>query len=220
MGAMIRTLIDHTIDDDPLFLPERPIVLDAGCRGFGWTREILQLRPGARVIALDPDPKIDCPADLDHIQFMRMAITEKSDRSVVWQGPGEGSYICGKPGDPGYGWAEGNNAESAIVKNTTIGELMIAQRRQIERWDVVKLDIEGSEFGILENWPGPIALQISVEFHDFIDRKRWGDAYFDKLFGGPLRFYDVRLFQLTPIGPANSLGHWDSLLTLKEDFMR
>jgi FkbM family methyltransferase len=34
--------------------------------------------------------------------------------------------------------------------------------------DIVKLDIEGSEWGVLEGMQAPLARQISVEFHDFV----------------------------------------------------
>lgn len=181
-------------------------MLDVGCRGFEFDHGILALRPKARIIALDPDPIITQPEE-SRIEFHRKAMTERQEGKVWWQGPGEGAYIAGKPGDPGYGWGVQNQRLAAAVENCTIKDFG-------DRFDLVKLDCEGSEFGILENWPGPIAKQISVEFHDFINRQRWNDAYFEKLFAGPLRDYSVVKFEVSPIGPANSLGHWDSLLVI------
>lgn len=201
---------EHTIDVD--LLPDDPLVLDVGCRGFQFDYEILELRPKAKIIALDPDPEMVDPKH-PRITFIRAAMTHKNSQKVSWQGPGgDGSYIiCTDQDDPGYRWGAYQPDIDKVheVRNTSIADISLSG------FDVVKLDCEGSEFGILEAWPGPIATQISVEFHDFIDRNRWNDAYFEKLFAGPLKDYEVKLFGLTPMGPAPSYGHWDTLLVLK-----
>jgi hypothetical protein len=196
---------EHSIDTD--LLPENPVILDVGCRGYEFDNEILAIRPNARIYAVDPDPEIDAPDD-PRIFFFRIAITELPDASVKWQGPGEGAYICDVPS--GYGW--GGNSP-VVVHNSTLPALM--KQIKCEHFDVVKLDCESSEFGILENWPGKIATQISCEFHDCMNREKWNDAYFEKLFRGPLKDYNVALFGLTPLGPGNTLSHWDSLFILK-----
>lgn len=197
---------EHTIDLD--LLPAIPTVLDVGCRGFAFDYDILKFRPQAQIVALDPDPSIAKPDDLP-IVFHRAALTHMFVNQVQWQGEGDGSYIVTGPGHPGYEWPVIDSAKAAIVENMTLGNLGFTH------YDVVKLDCEGSEFGILENWPGPIATQISVEFHDYANRDRWNGAYFEKLFSGPLKDYEPVLFQDTPIGPSNAMGHWDSLLILK-----
>ena len=210
MSEIRKLGAEHSVDVD--LLPSEPLVLDVGCRGFEFDRELLKIRPKSRIIALDPDPSIESPEEPE-ILFLQKALTEREIDSVLWQGEGDGSYICGKPGEPGYGWGVADNSKTAQVSNTTIRKLM--RVLDIEHFDLVKLDCEGSEFGILENWLGPIATQISVEFHDWVDRNRWDDAYFKKLFSGPLKDYNVVLWGLTPLGPGHSLGHWDSLLVRK-----
>jgi FkbM family methyltransferase len=201
---------EHTVDLD--LIPPAPVVLDVGCRDFMFCSDMLKYFPGSRIIALDPDPSIENP-NIDGVTFLRKAVTERDVEGVVWQGPGEGAFICSNPGDPGYGWPQTDPGNSASVPNVTIGQLM--EEYRIEFFDLVKLDCEGSEFGILENWPGPIATQLSVEFHDWVNKDRWNDAYFHRLFSGPLKDYEVKLFGLTPLGPGNHMGHWDSLLVLK-----
>jgi hypothetical protein len=47
-------------------------------------------------------------------------------------------------------------------------------------WDVIKLNIEGSEYDVLDTWPGPIARQIVVSFHEHTPRAR-GRAECDRL---------------------------------------
>lgn len=211
MSEIVRLGAEHSIDLS--LLPMRPVVLDVGCRGFEFDVELLKLAPFARIIALDPDPTIEDPK-IAGITFIRKAVTERDVEGVVWQGPGEAAFICGNRGEPGYGVGVLRPEESAQVLNTTIEKLMA--EHGIGHWDLVKLDCEGSEFGILENWPGPIATQLSVEFHDFAYPTRWNEEYFDKLFAGPLAIYERLLFGLTPLGPGNSMGHWDTVLALRE----
>jgi FkbM family methyltransferase len=201
---------EHSVCVD--LLPERPTVLDVGCRGFEFDLELLKLRPQARILALDPDPAIPDP-QIPRITFQHRAVTEKLQQWVQWQGEGDGAYICAAAGDPGYGWGVSNTATACTVENTNIPDLM--KEFSVDHWDIVKLDCEGSEFGILENWPGPIATQLSIEFHDCINPARWNAEYYVKLFAGPLRFYRLALWGLTPLGPGDTMGHWDSLLVLR-----
>lgn len=49
------------------------------------------------------------------------------------------------------------------VRCADIRSIMLAFGVRI--FDAVKLDIEGAEYQVLKAWPGPIAKQISVEFH-------------------------------------------------------
>jgi methyltransferase family protein len=86
---------------------------------------------------------------------------------------------------------------------------------RVDHWDLIKLDCEGSEFGILENWPGPVARQISVEFHDWTGpwAERAAGDYYERLFAGPLKDYEVVQHELSKQGEG--IGHWDSLLRLR-----
>lgn len=193
----LQKLSEHTVDVD--LLSQSPIVLDVGCRGFGFCKDILRLRSKAYVIALDPDPKMDAP-DLP-ITFYRMALT------------GNGVH---------YAWYRDAGGEAnELIENYEKGAVGVPcinvteVIRPYQKIDLIKLDCEGSEFGILESWPGPIAKQISVEFHDFKNRQKWDDQYFSNLFAGPLRDYQVVQHELFGVGPGPTLGHWDSLLVLR-----
>lgn len=48
------------------------------------------------------------------------------------------------------------------------------QECKINTWDLVKLNIEGAEYDILSQWPGPIAKQIVVSFHEHTSEGRGG----------------------------------------------
>jgi FkbM family methyltransferase len=188
---------EHTIDVD--LLPECPLVLDAGCRSFNFCEEILQLRPKARIIAVDPGPDIDPPVDW-RIRFQRFAITEAGGANVWLKKAGFESVTSRTPVD---GWDE--------VPTVSLHEVL---KDCGPYFDLIKFDIEGSEFAILENWSGRCATQINVEFHDnraSVDGLGLPKSYFDKLLDGPLK--DYRVVQNEP----DYLGtHADALFVLKE----
>jgi len=202
----LRNLSGHTVDVDRL--PERPVVLDVGARGFDFSNDILNLRPDARIIALDPDPDIE-RLDDPRISFMHVALVhdrlKKISRYASYS-TGEGNMLL--EADSYY------DAKIITVDCVTIQELM--QWTNVAHWDLVKLDCEGSEFDILANWPGPIADQISVEFHDGHPeekgphRDKWSTYFFDlferKL---PMKVIQHELFK-----QGAWYGHWDSLLVL------
>ncbi len=201
-------LAGHTVDLD--LLPERPVVLDVGCRGFDFTREVLALRAETQVVAMDPDPMIDKVHGMLGVVYQRWALIG-DDRSVVnyagWS-TGEGNLVC----DVSPHYAE----RSHLVQAINIRKL--SKLFKIDCWDLIKLDCEESEFGILENWPGPIATQISVEFHDWTGH--WESAaknsptYYPNLWAGPLKDYEVVQHELSKQGEGT--GHWDTLLRLRK----
>ncbi len=164
---------------------------------------------------MDPDPIIERPDWLPvRCNFLKLALVhDNRDTS------GYASYSTG----------EGNmltdleayyDANMLTVDCVDIVTLM--DREGVTHWDLVKLDCEGSEFDILANWPGPIADQISVEFHDghpemFGEhRMEWGeklDGIWKHLCVGcePIG-YKVIQHEMSKQGEW--YGHWDTLLTL------
>ncbi len=108
------------------------------------------------------------------------------------------------------------DAKMLTVDCVNIGQLM--EDLGIGHWDLIKFDCEGSEFGILENWPGPIADQISVEFHDGHPerdgphRRIWEDK-FSRIFPQLSAWYS--LVQHIFFKQGEWYGHWDSLLVKK-----
>jgi hypothetical protein len=84
-------------------------------------------------------------------------------------------------------------------------------------WEVVKLDCEGAEYEILRNWPGPIARQITIEFHDFLGGAPPGvaSAGHAEILAHLGQWYDVAQHEWTTQHGAG-WNYWDSLFVLRE----
>lgn len=207
----LTTIAGHSFDLDRL--PERPAVLDVGCRGFDFTAGIRALRPEALIYAMDPDPAIVAPAGLCHFLCWALVGNGRTWSHYATGSTGEGNFLTSHAVHPDYTIIDVNctNIE-AVTKMLPAAH---------SRWDLVKLDCEGSEFSVLETWPGPIAAQISVEWHDWsgthIPKPSGGwAAYYKSLFARLAQFgYDVVRHELSDISGRGAWGHWDSTLVLR-----
>jgi FkbM family methyltransferase len=201
---LLTRLAEHTVDLRRL--PVAPVVLDAGSRGFDFTNEILRLRPKANVFAIEADPDLveEIPAGVTLIKAALVGTKQK---------PLENYYVSSRGGfSNSLVFLPAGVEATKKVPVITIADIMA--QYGIFKWDLVKLDIEGSEFDVLERWPGPVADQITVEFHDYFDdHNRWGDAWFNNLLAGPLSAYTAVKNDKYPIDDLH-FGHWDSLFTL------
>ena len=206
----LQQLSSHTVDLD--LLPESPTVLDVGCRDFGFTLAILEHRPKARVIAMDPDPEMSLERLPVEAIFLRRALVGDIRQLSNYAGwsTGEGNILC----DVAPHYAE----RTHWVMCVNLENLMIEHYPEAKHFDLVKLDCEGTEYEILEHWPGPVATQISVEFHDWTGpwKEYAASGYYERLWAGPLHDYEVVQHELSPVGPGQHMGHWDSLLRLRK----
>ena len=202
----LKALASHTIDLD--LLPESPTVLDVGCRNWDFANAVLAERPKGRVIALDPardvyDAWKQSRQD-GRIRYWPYGLVGKGDegtRQFAHFSTGEADMIL-MPGQlVAADW------EVYPVACVSIESLMV--HWEIRHWDAVKLDCEGAEAAILEMWPGPIATQISVEFHDWDKPATRSESYYELLWK-LLPWYRVVQHELSRQGEG--VGHWDSLL--------
>lgn len=200
----LQKLSGHTIDVDRL--QHDAVVLDVGCRGFGFSKDILRFCRDGVVIALDPAPDVLDPC-IASCKYMSLALVgdNRARAGFAHFSNGDGDFITHAQGF--------YDAEMMHVSCVNIQHLSIMHG--VEKWDAVKLDCEGSEFQILENWPGPIADQISVEFHDWQDKEKRDGNYYETLFEMLGKFgYRVIQHELSDISGRGAVGHWDSLLVL------
>lgn len=178
----LTTVAGHTFDADRLV---GLTVLDAGCRGFefaNWFRT-----RGHEVLPLDPDPEVwtsGCAAGWEKSRTLGEVALSSAVRPMSYVGAGEGGHLVEYAGE-------------SRVKLVTIGELA----RSHGPFDVVKLDIEGSEYGVLLDWGAPYARQITVEFHEHMGwgRSVHGEDVYDRI--------------------ETSLGKWYTPLWKSEDLL-
>lgn len=184
--------------------------IDVGCRGFVFARELVAR--GLNVICLDPDPAIEDP-NVEGVTFLNKALVASPESEMFYASwsTGEGNFVTTESAKiPHY-------AKASKVQCVTLENLM--REYGVDVFDVVKMDCEGSEYEILSNWSGPVAKQISVEYHDFTEHV--GDDLADchKRIDDVLsRWYATVQHEYTHhLGdPTRVQNYWDSVYVLKE----
>lgn len=194
------TLHGHTIDEARL--PARPAVLDVGSRNYGFTNALLEIRPLANIVCLEPDPLVK-PHPQARLYRNALVGDNRVEDEYYSYSTGEGNCLKGDTRLSVY--PDWTRTKVHCIRLPVLGR---------SHWDLIKLDCEGSEFGILENWPESVtADQITVEFHDYQDRATWEDAYFAALFAKLPQFEVV---QHEDFQQGCAVGHWDSLLVRRK----
>jgi len=134
--------------------PLRGPVLDVGARDFVFSKEMANR--DFRVIAMEPDPTVKDPED-KRIEFIRAALSAGPDRNMPFS----------MDTDP----QARHLSESGTVTVDAVNIRSIMRKVGIERFGIVKLDCEGAEYDVLLEWPGPIADQLTVEFHEHVAQR-------------------------------------------------
>ena len=193
---ILETIAEHTVAVD--LLTGGP-VLDAGARGFVFSKWFAER--GHEVYAMDPSPDIESPPT---------GVTLIKDALVGIGMPQMMSLEMA--GDPGAWFMKCDGSFNSVpVSTRTMDD--VPYTLWPEMWDVVKLDIEGSEYDVLMTWPGPIANQITVEFHEHTARKR-GDKAIQDIVDHLSQWYKPVQHEKTQAQCAG-WNYWDSLFVLK-----
>jgi len=160
-------------------------VLDAGCRGnrFG---DWFRER-GHDTWGLDPAPDSDAEhkyALVEPSQGWQVRLVMTKDKEARHVGP-----------------------VGILVNSFSIGEF------PIKLWDVVKLNIEGSEYGVLAQWPGPIARQIVCSFHEHTPQGQ-GEEKIAEIIKHMEQWYTVLQHTKEPRYGCHK-NYWDTLMILR-----
>lgn len=185
------------------------VVLDVGSRNYGFAQPMAKM--SCNVVAIEPDYSVPTPKN-NHIQLVRGALVSRENvglhELIKWRGFGEGNHL-----DIVNGIAP-KDSKRQMVRCYSMDQ--ISKMMRIEFWDIVKLDCEGSEYEILLDWPGPIAGQITVEFHDFTGSNPDGEKTYNRIFDHLGKWYDIVQHEKTVTSSANFDNYWDTLLVLKD----
>lgn len=215
-------IAEHTIDVD--LLTPGGWVLDAGCRNFHFAHHLAER--GCRVLAIDADPTVTVPetieigvdkvvTKLNKPTFLNRAIAaENGMRSLVMHKDPQARYLA----PSGFSSVGGEKVEAVTVLRWLehvqwLDE--VAERAKTLQWDVIKLDVEGSEYDILQAWPGPIAKQISIEFHEHVCPRP--PEVYEAVFKHLGQWYDVKQ-HVKDARFCCAPNWWDSLIILREEF--
>jgi Methyltransferase FkbM domain len=190
----IQTIAEHSVDIDLL---SGGICIDAGCRGFKFSEAMRDL--GCYVLAMDLEYME--PENPENIHFMQRALMIE---------PGQYYYVDTK------------DQQAKFISNTGIQVdgvgihyLYNELKEQGKEIDVLKLDVEGTEYFLLAD-PNfqPAPKQISVEFHMHCHRQIH-DIYYPDCMRNLLQYYEPAQHELTQAHGAG-FNYWNSLFIRKD----
>jgi FkbM family methyltransferase len=154
---------------------EKPLMIDCGLGlDISFPVAFLKRFPDARVIGVEPNPRAlrycraNCPQGMT---ILDRAIWTSNDQTVTFHLPRPLSQLPkGADGisgslDPSHGYVAGGER----IQTTTVDLASLLAHSRSEECDILKLDVEGSEYALLRALcaSGEIqrANQILVEFH-------------------------------------------------------
>jgi len=189
----LETWAEHTICPD--LIEKGGWVLDAGSLRHDFQNEAIKHE--LCVAAIDPNPS---PLSWCY------ALVGKNNPKLFWhpEHDAAASYV--------------NKVDSPTA--TTIASITIQKVMDIigiNKFEIVKLDIEGCELDVLQNWPGLVSKQISIEFH----AHNWhGEGNYSQLETEAIKYISQ---WYTPVQHEKSCRHclsipnyWDSLFIQKD----
>lgn len=139
----LETIAEHTVCLD--LLPECANILDLGCRGFQFTGALRMM--GHEVY----------PVDMDYLGpegYYQVAITNYVGFGDVYKNNDPQATRLNKRHD--------NQSDSSIL---TLTLERFSADVKVSFWDLIKIDIEGSEYEVIMSLTKPPAKQLSIEFH-------------------------------------------------------
>ena len=179
------TIAEHTVRLSTLRKPAN--ILDLGCRGFEFADYFRN--SGGNVVCADI-------AELDG-DYYTVAISDRDG-------------YCGvvRTADP-QGWHIGEGNELRMMTIKTFSEYV-----RVIKWDIIKMDIEGDEYNILNSsgTQHPIADQVSVEFHAHTGRQT--KEQIDELLNKLKTWYNVH-GAIWEERHCAGYNYWDVLLIAK-----
>lgn len=192
---MIVTIAEHSVDlslllKDPNI--EKVNILDLGCRGFLFHDALSEM--GYFVHCVDADK-----LETKYRQiYWHLAVTNYNGYCEVIPDKDPQAFRIGKKADDG-------------LRCVTLD--VFSSWVQVDFWDIIKIDIEGSEYEVIMSLTEPPAKQLSIEFH--LHTKIYGDAQVkemeDKLLS--LGYFPVKHDKTSQHGLG--FNYWDSLFILQ-----
>lgn len=202
MTPTLTVIDEHSVCLE--LLPLNAAVLDAGCAGFGFTNALSEL--GHRVLACD----IQDLGEENRLKYLQMGLyfhagkAHVSDDQDIQARHVKDITLFNKDKP-----SPAKIASDEIYLTTIQG---CAQFVGVEKFDLIKMDIEGAELAILQNAVHPIAGQVSVEFH--CHTRHQTKEQIDHLLRWLSKWYNI-YNQVWEKRHGCSENYWDILLIAK-----
>lgn len=180
----MKTIDGHTFDETLL---NGGWVIDAGCRGFNFSQYFYS---GEKpyVFALDIENFKDWVNNCTIFKHAALS-NQKGFTEAYLFGNGTANFIKGVNGVPSN--TEDRPVKTEVVEMITLEDIYNEIGTDI---DLLKLDIEGAEYGVLYNvCANPLPKQITVEFHEHTN-KELHDKHIDELMECLSQYYHCNLY--------------------------
>lgn len=143
-------------------LGTNPLVIDCGTN-YGIFSSCLAKEHLATVYGFEPDPRLfPLLPKMENVKFFNLAVTGSGTSLNLNLGEEQCSSAY---------FSKETGQTTVAVDSTQLNGFY--QENQLNKIDLLKLDIEGAEIEVLEKLPYKFLTaisQISVEFHDFLDK--------------------------------------------------
>lgn len=180
-----RNIASHTLVTQ--FLPERPVVIDAGAN-MGEFSSAIAREFGSRCFAIEPSPRIFAGiGDGGGVSKFQFALASVPGEVELHVGANSVATTLHRAKDGEY-------VASVRVPSRTLEEF--CRTEGIGRIDVLKMDIEGEELAVLGSCSDAFLRdigQVTVEFHEWIGQGTVADVQGIIARMRRLGFYDVNL---------------------------
>lgn len=156
----IGNICEHSFLED--YISSGSCVLDCGVNHGEFSSQIYQ-RSHCVIHGFEPDPRLfpNLP-NIEKCTFYQLAISDNSGLLKL----NLGDSICSS-----LFFNEGAQENYCLVETISIPEFCYSNN--IQKIDLLKLDIEGAEIVVLQNLQDDflinVVMQITVEFHEFLD---------------------------------------------------
>jgi len=210
----IITISEHSIL--PELIKKDGWILDLGCVNFTFSVEMKKYCNN--IICLDPNDNItNIP---DGLIYEKKALVDNNDKEVTF-------YIYNdiqgySTLNPKKDWCKLNE----VIKVEACNLQDIMNKYNIKQFELIKFDIEGAEYSILENIDWTISKQFSIEFHDFRFMNPFfpnNEEYYNNLKIKMEKYCDIYQHECTDHdGFPKGMGknYWDSLFILKKKYWK
>lgn len=199
------TIKEHSIEES--LIDKNGWVLDLGCVNFQFSLELKKYCNN--VVCVDPNPNITTIPE--GVFYEKVAIVSDDKKEV--------DYFIYEDVS-GYSLLNPNKdycSLKEVRKIKSINIEYIMKKYNINKFELIKFDIEGSEYDILDNIDWGVSKQFSVEFHDFRNMNPYypnNELYYSNLFEKiKHKFHIIKHNKTHEHGMG--LNYWDSLFIEK-----